>query len=180
MQSPNSSVRFFFLEVHGEQAISAATDALGRFMGSSFPALPAAEPTVAALPPSEAVAVAEEPPRQPRRIIRRKRAAKYEKPADEPDGFNLPAPDPTKATAVDRGGAPSRKFNRPPEDKVPVALASQIISVLDSGAGVAPLEYLVRETGKGAQAVNMAITKCDRLKRMPDGRIALAGYKDED
>lgn len=178
---------FLFLKVSGDQAVKSASDVLARLVSGIVPAGPA----VPAMP--EALAAAEALPALPapeaestvelaaKRITRR-RKVKYQKADDEPDGFSAPQPAPSKAIATERGGRASSKFNEFPAKaaKPPGALATKILKVLDGGTGVAPLEELVREIGANAHGINMAITKCSQLKRLPDGRIALQGYRDED
>lgn len=120
-----------------------------------------------------------EPVRRITRRPRRQKADRYERPADEPSGFDAPPPKPSRPKFVVERNQKTQPLTTG-SGKPPGALALKILAVLDTGSGVAPLEHLVKETGASAQGLNMAITKCRQLKRLDDGRIALAGYRDDD
>lgn len=59
-------------------------------------------------------------------------------------------------------------------------LAYRIVSLLDHCGGVAPISHLINVLTKPAAAIAKAVEKCPQLQELPDGRIALAGYKDEE
>jgi len=113
----------------------------------------------------------------------------FDKPPDEPDGFGMGDPSPSRAAAVGRGGSginPKRGTfdeSREPHEatgRPPGILASQIIKYLDERDGVAPLEVVAGALKVANHSAAMAVGKCDKLKKLSNGRIALAAYNDED
>lgn len=67
------------------------------------------------------------------------------------------------------------------DDTVSVGgLASQIIHLLDAGTGVAPIDLLAERLGRNVHGIKLAISKCRQLQLLDGGRVAMAGYVDED
>jgi hypothetical protein len=160
---------------------SEALQEIGKLLSRVLPDNSVAVPLVA-LSQSSPETTAEEPVEIP----------KY---PDEPDGFRMPEPAPTRAKhVVDHTRNAKTPFQRPrfkkekkqgtpkePQDKVPGILASRIIQLLDGNNGVAPFEWLREQLPDCTpQGINMAVTKCRQLKRLEDGRIALVSYEDSD
>jgi hypothetical protein len=158
----------------GSEALKAVGNLLDRVLPPVAASLPAAVIDVPALPGPKK-----------RRGGRRRKIDTDVKVPGEPDGFALPPPEPSRPVCVDRSQPkrPRKPFTQDGErtnvngHRPPGALAAKIIGYLDRTNGVAHLEAIVKHSGAAnAHGVNLAVAKCDQLKRLEDGRIALAGY----
>ena len=111
----------------------------------------------------------------------------FEKPPHEEDGFLAAEPAPATPSFVqnEEKNARVKKLRvtrkTPGGPKPAGALGARIVSLLDKSGGVASFAHVRSKLPECLpQALNMAITKCEQLQRLEDGRIALAGYHDED
>lgn len=153
-------------------------DFVGRLIGEAVKTIQAV-----AVAPVAVAAIEDAPPvKRITRRPRRKPVPTYEKPIDEPNGFDTPEPPKaSKVIGIERGRR-NDTFNKPPkDDAIPGVgvLAGRIMKLLDSGTGVAAIDHVASTLKCSPFGVKLAVGKCKQLKSMGDGRVALAGYEDD-
>ena len=149
---------FLFLKVSGDEAVRSASEVLGKFMDGMTPQAPSAPVPLIGSTDSD--------------------GERYEKPADEPDGFD--APEPPRATKVKHASNYKPVPKKPKADPTEGHVGPRIVRLLDTTGGVAPMELLVERLKLPPQSIGRAVGHSKTLQRLPDGRVALVGWHDED
>lgn len=163
------SVQSITLEAEDEASMQAACSLLGSLLAAALGGSPVAAMTNGEQRETPKI---ERQPGKPHQ----KRMAKAAETSSEVDGFRLPDPPPAKPKwATDQSGNRGQR-----EAAGKGGLGDRIVELLDKTGGVAAADFIAGKLGVGTLNVAQSVGKCDRLKKMPGGRVALAAYEDDD